>query len=95
MGVYLATWDLNKEKPDYAGARKRLVDRLNQYETIRDVGLDSVRFIATTLSAEELSGDLRKYIDANDRLVLTKLVAGDFHGWLKQDVWAWIEARLR
>ncbi|MBB3890471.1 hypothetical protein GGQ61_001188 [Phenylobacterium haematophilum] len=95
MSVYLATWDLNKEKPEYAAARKRFIDRLNQYETIRDPGLDSVRYISTQLTAEQLSTDLRKYTDANDRIVVSKMVNGDFHGWLKEEVWAWIEARLK
>jgi hypothetical protein len=51
MAVYLVTWDLNKEKPNYAQARQNLITHLERYQNIRDPGLDSVWFLSTELSA--------------------------------------------
>lgn len=94
MAVYLVTWDLNREKPNYAAARARFVGRLDQFENIKDPGLDSVRFVSTTWTADQLSGELRGYLDDNDKIVVTKLVRGNHQGWLAKNVWEWINARL-
>jgi hypothetical protein len=94
MAVYLVTWDLNKEKPNYAEARKQFLAHLERYENKNDPGLDSVRFVSTNSSADQISTDLRTKLDNNDRLVVTKLVAGNHQGWLSKDVWDWISARL-
>jgi hypothetical protein len=94
MAVYLVTWDLNKEKPNYAEARKQFIAHLERYENKKDAGLDSVRFVSANLSAEQLSEDLRKKLDDNDRIIVTKLMSGSYYGWLSQDVWDWINARL-
>ena len=94
MAVYLVTWDLNKEKPNYAEARRQFIAHLERYENTRDSGLDSVRFVSTSLSAAQLNEDLRTKLDDNDRMIVTKLVSGDYSGWLSKDVWSWINARL-
>ncbi len=92
--VYLVTWDLNKEKPNYSQARADFIAHLNKFEHVKDSGLDSVWFISTTWSAEEASTYLRQKLDGNDRLVVTKLVAGQYAGWLSKTTWDWIGARL-
>jgi hypothetical protein len=94
MAVYLVTWELNKEKPNYAEARKQFIAHLERYENTKDSGLDSVRFVSTNLSAEQLSEDLRKNLDDNDRIIVTKLVSGNYQGWLSKDVWDWMRPRL-
>jgi hypothetical protein len=94
MSVYLVTWELNKEKPNYGAARTRFLANLDGYESIKDAGLDSVRFISTSWSAHQVADDLLTTLDKNDRLVVTKLTSGDHQGWLAQDVWDWINARL-
>jgi hypothetical protein len=94
MAVYLVTWDLNTEKPNYAEARKQFIAHLERYENKKDSGLDSVRFVSTHLSADQLSDDLRKKLDSNDRIIVTKLVSGNYQGWLDETVWDWINARL-
>lgn len=93
MAVYLVTWDLNNEKPNYAEARKQFIDRLERYENTKDSRLDSIRFISTNLTADRLSEDLRKKLDENDRIIVTKLVSGNHQGWLDEKVWEWINAR--
>ena len=52
MAVYLVTWDLNKEKPNYAEARKQFIAHVERYENKKDAGLDSVRFVSTNLTAD-------------------------------------------
>ncbi len=94
MSVYLVTWELNKEKPNYATARAQLLSRLNDYDGVKDQGLDTVRFVSTNWSADEVSADLRKKMDNNDRLMVTKLIVGNHQGWLSQEVWDWINSHL-
>ena len=94
MAVYLVTWDLNQEKPNYAEARRQFIAHLDRYENKKDPGLDSVRFVTTTSSADQVSTDLRTKLDDNDRIIVTKLVSGNHQGWLDKTVWDWINARL-
>jgi hypothetical protein len=94
MAVYLVTWDLNKEKPNYSAARIIFIKHLERYTQTKDPGLDSVRFVSTTWSVEQVAADLRKKMDENDTLVVTELVAGDYNGYLSEKVWKWIDARV-
>ena len=94
MAVYLVTWDINKEKQNYAQARQALISRLNQYEHIKDPGLDSVYFVSTNWTADQVSEDLRKNLDNNDKIIVTKLVDGNHQGWLSKVVWSWIGDRI-
>lgn len=94
MAVYLVTWDLNREKPNYHAARTQLTGRLDAYDSVRDPGLDSVRWVATEWTAESVSSDLRVFMDENDKLIVTKLNKGEHQGWLAKVVWDWINARL-
>jgi hypothetical protein len=95
MSVYLVTWDLNKEKPNYATARANFISRLNQYENVKDEGLDSVRFVSVNnWTSEEVADDLRRKLDKNDRLVVVKMTNTNHSGWLSGTVWDWINARL-
>ena len=94
MSVYLVTWDLNREKPNYAQARENLISNLGRYQHIKDPGLDSVWFISTNSTANQIDTDVRTKMDGNDRLFVTKLVSGQHQGWLGSDIWEWINARL-
>jgi hypothetical protein len=94
MAVFLVTWELNREKPNYAQARATFLATLEQFEYTKDQGLDSVAFVASTSTADGVSDTLRKRLDDNDRLVVTKLVSGSHQGWLSKTTWDWINARL-
>jgi hypothetical protein len=94
MSVYLVTWDLNKEKANYAQARAAFLAHMDALENKGDPRLDSVRFVSTALSAEQVSNLLQGMLDNNDRLIVAKMVNGSHHGWLAKDVWDWINARL-
>jgi hypothetical protein len=94
MSVFLVTWDLNKQKSNYDNARHALISHLERYDHIKDQGLDSVWFISSGSSADSISDDLRTKMDDNDRIFVTKLVAGGHQGWLNTGAWTWINDRL-
>lgn len=94
MSVYLVAWDLNREKPNYTQARAAFLKHLEAYENTYDSSLESVRFISTTNSADQVDGYLRQKLDDNDRVIVTHLVRGGHQGWLDKDVWNWINQRL-
>jgi hypothetical protein len=94
MAVYLVTWDLNREKPNYGAARAAFVAHLERFQNIKDPGLDSVRFVSTGWSADQVSADLMMKLDSNDRLVVTKLEPSTHQGCLLETVWDWINARI-
>ena len=93
MSIYLVTWDLNKEKPNYTRARDIFLARLDEYTNIKDPGLDSVRFVSTTWTAQQISDDLRQKLDVNDRIFVISLSNGNHQGWLNEEVWKWISNR--
>lgn len=94
MPVYMVTWDLNREKPNYAQARAAFVAHLQTFEHVKDQGLDSVWFVSTTSSANQVDEHLRQRLDENDRLIVVQLQRGNHQGWLSRAVWDWINARL-
>lgn len=95
MPVYLVTWDLNKEKPNYAKARDAFIALLDKFESKKDAGLDSVRFVSTSWDASQIHDYLRKVQDDNDRLFVTRLHKGsaERNGWLSKATWSWIRER--
>ena len=93
MAVFLVTWDLNKEKPNYSAARDKVIAALSKCTHAKDSGLDSVWFVDTTSSIHEIYDYLAPNFDSNDRLVITHMKKGDYHGWLSTPAWTWINAR--
>lgn len=94
MAVFMVTWNLNKERGNYALARQSFVQHLDRYPNIADPGLESVRWLSSNATATQISDDLRLKLDANDRIFVTKLDNGGHQGWLSKDVWEWINARI-
>lgn len=94
MAVYVVTWNLNKERVNYAQARSNFITQLEKYENKADQGLESVRFIFTAQTTDQIDAFLRQKLDNNDRLFVTKLVSGQHQGWLHQTVWDWINSHL-
>ncbi|MFQ6589917.1 MULTISPECIES: hypothetical protein [Pseudomonas] len=94
MSVFMVTWNLNKEGPNYSEARRLFVQHLDRYESVRDIGLDSVRWVRSAGTAKQVSDDLSTKIDSNDRLVVTKMNRDEYYGWLDKGTWDWIQARL-
>ncbi len=94
MAVYVVTWNLNKERSNYDAARRALLQHLERYDHTTDAGLESVRWISTTYTANQVLEDLRSKLDANDRIFLSQVAGGNHQGWLSQKVWDWINARI-
>lgn len=95
MAVYVVTWNLNKERSNYNQAREAFIKHLEgSYQSTKDDGLESVRFISTTSSASQIDARLREKMDTNDRLFVSKLNRSEHEGWLDKPVWDWINARL-
>lgn len=94
MAVYVVTWNLNQERSNYANARQDFIAHLDRYQSIKDSGLESVRWVSTNWTAQEVSKDLQLKLDKNDRIFVSKLNKGEHAGWLSKTVWEWIDARL-
>lgn len=94
MAVYVVTWNLNKEGAAYSTARTAFLKHLGKYDNTLDSSLETVRWISTNESADQVSDYLRQKLDDDDRLFVSKVVSGTHEGWLQNSVWTWIYARL-
>lgn len=95
MPVYLVTWDLNKEGQAYSDASAKLHARLDTLTTIKDRALDSVRFVSTDKSAQQLYDYIQPgVLDQNDKMAVSRMRTGEYWGVLSKEVWPWIAERL-
>jgi hypothetical protein len=88
--LYMLTYDLNKADKDYAGLYQAI---RNLGDCHRESGLDSVWFVDTGYSAQDISTILRARMDANDCLFVSRIRSGENAGWLSNATWNWIKAR--
>lgn len=94
MAVYLVTWNINRDKSNYSAVRAAFLKGMDAYENKQDSGLETVRFLSTTENADAITNRLRKNLDDNDRLFVANVNNGQHQGWLEQETWNWINARL-
>lgn len=94
MGVFVVTWNLNKERANYASARAEFIKHLERYPNVADPALETVRWIESNASAQAISDDLRTKLDNNDRIFVSRINQGAHAGWLSQTVWEWISSRI-
>ncbi|PPT97600.1 hypothetical protein XaraCFBP7407_06230 [Xanthomonas arboricola pv. arracaciae] len=94
MAIHMVTWNLNQE-PAYEVKRQAFIEHINRYANVRDPSLETVRWVESAGTAEQMSADLLSKLDKNDRLFVTQVLPGQHQGWLNQEVWNWINARLR
>lgn len=94
MGVFVVTWNLNRERANYAAARAEFIKHLERHQNIGESGLESVRWIHSNLTAQQLSDDLRAKLDDNDRIFVSKLASGTYAGWLNQATGNWITPKV-
>lgn len=94
MAIYLVTWNLNNEV-NYEAKRRSFIDHINRYDNVRDPSLETVRWVDSAGTADQLSSDLLTKLDNNDRLFVTQLRPSTHQGWLNKEVWNWVNARLR
>lgn len=88
--VYLITYDLNKAGKDY----ESLYSALKEYQFERDADLDSVWFVSTSWTAGQIFEDLKHHIDSNDRLFITQIQKDGYFGWMRENIWPWINDRV-
>lgn len=93
MAVYIVTWNLNKERNNYDAARRAFLEHLERYDHTKDNGLESVRWICTTWTPDQIQKDLLTQLDKNDRLFISQVTAGNHQGWLNEEIWKWINSR--
>lgn len=94
MGVYLVTWKLKRERPNYDEALAGFIERLEQYQYIHDEEFESVYFVSTPLAAGQVNADLHTGLENDDKVIVARVQEGSYCGWLPQPVWDWIEERL-
>lgn len=80
------TWNLNKEGAAYQRARTALLNQLGKYDNTKDSGLETVRWISTGETADQIDAYLRQKLDGNDRFFVSKLNPGGYQGWLSKAV---------
>ena len=88
MAVFCVSYDLNKAGQNYEALWAEL--KRTQYNHI----LDSTWLVSTTESVNQLRDRLRKHVDQNDHIFISKVNAGQYDGWMPQTVWDWITPRL-
>jgi len=94
MAVYMVLWKIGSGRRSYETAYKAFVDHLERYDHIEDHELDNVRWISTSGTADQLHADLFRKLNSDDRLIITKLAAGSYQGWINHQVSKWIDSRL-
>lgn len=95
MSVYLVTWNLNKEGQHYSAARTKFLTGFTGLDSsYAGKTLDTVALVNTPSTAIQLYNHLVKNLDTNDRLFVTKIFKGMYHGWLDLPVVNWLTARL-
>ncbi len=84
--MYVITYDLNQGIfHNYEGF----------LQEIRSLGpwskyMDRTWIVATHVGLQEINDRLTKYLGQPDRLLIVKLEAGFYQGWLPPEVWDWI-----
>lgn len=87
--VYLITYDLNKEGQDYEALYKAIKGCCYSWYRF----MKSAWFVDTSKSEEQIRDCLLPVMDQNDLLFITK-VSKQYKGWLTDDVWNWLKARV-
>ncbi|ALN93760.1 hypothetical protein [Lysobacter gummosus] len=80
MTAFVITWNLNKERENYAQARKDFIAHLERHANVGESGMESVRWISTTYSVDQICNDLRTKMDKNGRIFVSQVVSGTHHG---------------
>lgn len=94
MSVFVVTWNLNREGAGYDRKRAALMAAFDAYDCIGDRGLESVRFVSSAQTVQQLGDQLRSRLDGNDRLFVSRLHRGCHWGSLTPEVWTWLAERL-
>jgi hypothetical protein len=86
--VYNVSYDLNKSGKDYKGLHDELKKTSDWYHL-----LDSTWLLYTAESADQIWQRLKPHIDKDDFILIIQ-VTNNKQGWLVQDAWDWMNARI-
>lgn len=89
MATYLVSYDLTKPDRDYP----RLHAAIEAYGTYWHC-LDSVWIISARGTALDVANNLARYIDRNDKLIVTQVTKNTAWSGLSQDGINWLNSRL-
>jgi hypothetical protein len=91
MSNYIISFELKQgKKQDY----NDLILALEWFED-RCHALDTIWFVSTPCSAEQIYCYLRRYLDPEDGLLVEKLPVGQgWSGWMRADVRNWLRDHL-
>lgn len=91
MAIQLINYDLNKEKNQED--RAQLLEKIRSTYPDHRCIADSCYAVCTSEDAETVWAVVRRFIDANDLLLVSRLTR-DFQCWLPKQTVEWIEQRL-
>lgn len=86
--VHLITYDLHRPVQNYAGL----------HEEIKKLGswwhhLESTWLVDTALTPQQVWERLASKVDKDDNVLVIR-VTGSHSGWLPQEAWNWLNARV-
>lgn len=90
--ILLVSYDLNgHERPRAYEQVKNLIERL---ATSYRRPLMSQWLVETTQAPDWWTEQMRTVVDSGDYFFICRVTAGQYQGWLPQDVWQWLNPRV-
>lgn len=86
--IYVITYDLNQ------GIFHDYKNFLNEIQSLGPWAkyMDRTWIVATHIGLEEVNNRLVRHLGQPDRLLIIKLQAGYYQGWLPKEAWDWINS---
>ncbi|WP_378174258.1 hypothetical protein [Aquimarina sp. SS2-1] len=85
MAILLITYDLNVNGQDY----KSIIEIIKKAQDYKHF-MKSNWFVKTSLTPEDWCKKIKPIIDENDYLFIVDITKQPRQGWLKKDVWEWL-----
>lgn len=86
--VFLITYDLKHTEKDYTS----LYNEIKESGTDSFHPLESVWFLKTEITINELTGNLRQVMEDDDMLFVVNITEQEMQGWLPRPAWEWIDS---
>jgi hypothetical protein len=93
MALHILTWNLNKEGSNYSHKRTEFLRVLDEYDHAREADLDTVAFLNSTSSDDQIRKHFQSVLDKNDTIFISTFDSDKRSGWLASNVIDWIESR--
>jgi hypothetical protein len=87
--ICVVTYDLNQGIfHDYSGFIQE-IQNLGPWSKY----MDKTWIVATHIPLQEISNRLTQHLGQSDRLLIVRLEAGQYQGWMPPEVWDWINSQ--